>query len=62
MQRSVSIFNNLEEADAADAQVDARLTPEERIQVVILLRDRLHPDAFQQRFTRVYRIIELEQS
>lgn len=58
MQRSISIFNSLEEADAADAQ----LTPEERIQVVILLRDRLHLDASQQRFARVCRIIELEQS
>ena len=45
--------------DEADALYDTQLTPEERIQIVIDLRDLRHPDA-QQRLARVCRIVELE--
>ncbi len=62
VQRSLSVFNSLEEADVTDARADAQLTPEERIQIIILLRDRLHLDAYQQRLARVYRVVELEGS
>jgi hypothetical protein len=38
------------------------LTPEERIRIVIELRDRRHPDAVKQGLARVCRVTELERS
>jgi hypothetical protein len=38
------------------------LSPEERLNIVIELRDRLHPDAAEQRLARVSRVVELERS
>jgi hypothetical protein len=38
------------------------MLPSERIQAVIELRNRLYPDAAQQRLARVCRITQLEQS
>jgi len=58
----VRIFKSHAEADEADALADAQLTPAQRIQRVIELRDRLYPDAAQQGLARVCRIIKLEQS
>ena len=47
-------------------EVDARdymaMTPEERIQIVIELRDGRHPGAAKQGLARVCRIIKREQS
>ena len=62
MDKVVRVFNSFAEADAADAQADAELTPEQRIQITIELRDRLHPDAAQQGLARVCRITELDKS
>jgi hypothetical protein len=60
MERRVRIFDTFEEADEADAQRDASLSPQERIAIVIELRDRRHPDASQQGLARVCRVTELE--
>jgi hypothetical protein len=38
------------------------MTPQERTGVFFELRERAHPDAFKQRFARVYRVLELERS
>ncbi len=62
MEKTVQVFSSFEEADAANAREDARLTPEQRIAIVIELRNRLHPDAQQQGLARVCRIVELERS
>jgi hypothetical protein len=62
VEKTVRIFGSFEEADAADAQSYASLSPEERLKIVIELRDRRQPDAAEQRLARVCRIIELEQS
>jgi hypothetical protein len=62
MERVVRIFRNTGEADEADAREDARMTPDQRIQIVLELRDRFYPDAAQQGLARVYRITKLEQS
>jgi hypothetical protein len=62
MEKVVRVFNSFAEADEADALFDAQLSPEERIQIVIDLRDLRHPDAAQQGLARVCRITELEQS
>lgn len=62
VQKTVRIFSSFKEADEFNAQYEASLTPEERIQIVIELRDRRHPDAATQGLARVCRITELERS
>jgi hypothetical protein len=62
VEKKVGIFASLEEADEADARDDAAMSPEERLNILIELRDRRHPEAAEQRMTRVCRIIELERS
>jgi hypothetical protein len=62
MEKVVQIFHSAQAADEADVREDARMLPSERIQIVIELRNRLYPDAAQQRLARVCRITQLEQS
>jgi hypothetical protein len=62
MEKVVRVFANAAEADEEDARSDAQLTPEQRLQMAIELRDLQHPDAAQQGLARVCRITELEQS
>ena len=62
MERVVHIFHSFQEADEADAQFYANLSPEERLKITIELRDRRHPDAAEQGLTRVCRITKLERS
>jgi hypothetical protein len=38
------------------------MQPDERLRIVIELRDRRHPDAIKQGLARVSRVIELERS
>jgi len=56
------VFSSFREHQEASARFDMSLTPAERIQIVIELRDRWHPDAAKQGMARVCRIIKLEQS
>lgn len=58
VEKTVRAFHSYKEADEADALGDVKLSPEERIQIVIELRDRRHPDAAQQGLARVCRIIQ----
>ena len=62
VEKVVRIFRSPKEADEADALADARLTPEERLRILMELRDRNHPDAIKQRLVRVCRVVELESS
>jgi hypothetical protein len=62
VEKVVRKFTSFEEADRADAEWDASLTPEQRIQIVLDLREQRHPNAASEGFARVYRIIQLEQS
>ena len=62
VEKSVQGFSSFQEHDLATAREDMRLTPAERIQIVIELRDRQHPDAAKQGLARVCRIIKLQQS
>jgi hypothetical protein len=62
MEKVIRVFHSFSEADAADAAEDCSMTPEQRVAMVFELRERLYPDAAQQGFARVYRVIELEQS
>ena len=49
-----------EEADAANVEDDLRIPREQRIDILLQLQERMYPDAAEQRFTRVYRITQLE--
>ena len=62
MEKTARIFASLEEADQADVRDDAALSPAERLQILIDLRDRAHPDAAKQGLERVSRVTELERS
>jgi hypothetical protein len=62
MEKVVRVFDTFEEADAADALSRARMTPQQRADIFFELRERAHPDAFEQRLARVYRVLELERS
>ena len=62
VEKTIRVFDSFEEADKADALRDASLSPQERLAIVIELRDRRHPDAAQQGLARVCRIVELERS
>jgi hypothetical protein len=62
MDKVLRKFATHQEADAADAERDRRLTPEQRIQILFDLQAREHPDAAAQRFARVYRITQLSRS
>ena len=56
------MFASFEAADEAEARHDVAMSPEERLKILIELRDRRHPDAAEQILARVYRIVELERS
>jgi len=62
VEKRARVFANFEEADAADARDDAAMSSEERLSILIELRDRRHPDAAEQRLARVSRVVELERS
>ena len=62
MEKSVRVFSSFREHDADNARAEMSTTPAERIQIVIELRDRWHPDAAEQRMERICRIIKLGES
>jgi hypothetical protein len=62
VEKTVRVFASFEDADEADARQDTAMSAEERLNILIELRDRSHPDAAEQRLARVYRVVELEQS
>ncbi|MGB7760704.1 MAG: hypothetical protein WBL61_12800 [Bryobacteraceae bacterium] len=62
VEKKARVFASFEDADVADARDDAAMSPEERLNILIDLRDRRHPDAAEQRLARVSRVVELERS
>jgi hypothetical protein len=62
VEKVVRVFDTFEAADAADALSRAQMTPQQRVDIFFELRERAHPDAFEQGFARVYRVLELERS
>ena len=59
VEKTARIFRSFEEAESAEREYYASLTPQERIEIVNQLRAQRHPDADQQRLQRVYRITTL---
>ena len=62
MERTIRRFQSFRDADAADVEEDLRMTPEQRIAVVLKLQEQVYPGASEQRFERVYRITQFERS
>ncbi len=62
MEKVVRKFNSFEEAEAATVADHMRMTPDERIQIVLELQKMWYPNATEQRLARVCRITQLEQS
>ena len=58
VERIVRIFNSFEEADG-DSR--SHMSPQERIEIFFAIRERAFPDASEQGFERVYRVLEPEQ-
>jgi len=62
VEKKVRVFGSFEEADEADARDDAAMSPEERLNILLKLRDSRHPGAAEQGMARVSRTVELERS
>jgi hypothetical protein len=62
VEKMARAFASFEESDEADARHDAAMSAEERLSILIELRDRRHPHAAEQRLARVSRVVELQQS
>jgi len=62
LENRVQVYSSYEEADNADAIRAAALTPQERLNILIELRNRRHPDAAQQRLARVSPVTGLHES
>ncbi|HYO75000.1 MAG TPA: hypothetical protein VE010_00950 [Thermoanaerobaculia bacterium] len=63
MDRVIRVFPSFEDADRADDQFYAELTPEERLEILLDLVER-HRGVLGEaadRFERVYRVAELSQ-
>lgn len=60
MERVIRVFDSFEDADQADREYYASLTPQQRLEILFDLISRYSDDASnQQGFARVYRIVEL---
>ena len=57
VEKTIRIFSSFEDADATDARDDAAMSAAERLNVLIDLRDRRHPDAVEQGLARVARVV-----
>ena len=61
MEKVARIFSSFKDADAADVEEDLKMTPGERVALVIELRERVYPGASQQPVARTCRIVPLKQ-
>jgi len=61
MEKTVQVFKSFEESEAAEKEYYRSLTPAERVDILLILREQYSPydDELTQRFERVYRIVEL---
>ena len=64
MDRLIGVFDNADEADQADRDFYASLSPQERVDILLELVARYRESFGEagERFERVYRVIELSQS
>ena len=62
VEKRVRVFKSFQDADDADARADAAMSCQERLNLLMELRDSRHPDAAEQRMARVCRVVKLERS
>ena len=62
VENLIRVFQSLKEADEADARADANLSPQQRLDILLELRNRRDPDTAKQGLARVCRVVELESS
>jgi hypothetical protein len=62
VEKTVKVFRSFEDAEKSDTWFDRAMSSEERLKILIELRDRRHPDAAEQRLARVSRVAKLERS
>jgi hypothetical protein len=67
MEKVVRIFHSFAEADAADVRERAEMSPEQRVEIFLELRNRMESDAPEPpvdkaRLARVCRVLDLERS
>jgi hypothetical protein len=60
LEKTARAFASFADAEEAEARYDAATSPEERLKILIELRDRRHPDAAEQRMARVFQVMGLE--
>jgi len=60
MEKTVRVFESFEEAEEADKEYYRSLSPAQRVEILLILRDQYNPydDELTKRFERVCRIIE----
>ncbi|HSR66706.1 MAG TPA: hypothetical protein VLU25_02100 [Acidobacteriota bacterium] len=63
MEKEVKVFSSFQEAEEADAAYYASLTPQERLDILLdmVARYRESQGEAEQRFERVYQVVELPQ-
>ena len=59
MEKVLRVFHSFEEAEAANLEERRNMTPEQRVEVFLLLRERY---VTTQGLAPVYRVLELERS
>ena len=62
MEKVIRVFDSFEAAEEADAAEDFHMAPEQRLAIVFELRERYYPDAAQQGFARICRVVDREPS
>ncbi len=67
MEKTFRVFKSFDDADAADAERDRQMTPQERLRIVFALNRRYYaehypPHAPEPRLERVFRIAKLDRS
>lgn len=60
MEKTIQVFNSFEEAEKADREYYRSLTPAQRIEMLLILRDQYRPysNELTEGFKRVYRVIK----
>jgi len=62
MEKVIRVFRSFAEADAANDEEYKKMTPEQRIEIVLRLREQVYPNAAKEVLQRVSRVTKLERS
>ncbi len=60
MERTLRRFRSFEEAERAEIEEDMKMTPSERVRLLLELVTRVYPNLSEQRLERVCRIVKRE--